>query len=113
MYRQTIVESLSTSEGCVFTSECETIATLNTETFSKNNFNVYPNPFDSVFTIKLNQITDHVIVEVFDVNGRVIQSKKETNISELALNLENKSKGVYFLKITTGSASKIVKLIKQ
>jgi len=60
-----------------------------------NNFSVYPNPSDGIFTLKFHELPKNNI-QIMDMNGRIIE---ELNItSEVStINLSNYTKGIYFL----------------
>lgn len=78
-----------------------------------NNFEVFPNPSDGVFNIKMNNIADNnVNIKVLDLTGREIQ-EKDIIISAnnpIAIDLRNCYKGIYFLVIKSNS-TKIVRKI--
>jgi hypothetical protein len=72
---------------------------------------VYPNPTSGDFTVEMNSGLDKTI-EVTDLTGRVILSGStventfNVNISELA-------GGLYYVKVTSGNAIDVIKIIKQ
>jgi Secretion system C-terminal sorting domain len=69
---------------------------------------IYPNPSASQITI--NSQTSIKNIQLYDAQGRILQSsigaKNTIDISE-------KAKGVYFLKITTSKGSKVEKVFKE
>jgi hypothetical protein len=72
--------------------------------------NVYPNPIRSAFSISYkNEKSGNVLVELLDLNGRVISKLLETNRSEGLQNenleINEINTGVYFIKITTAMSS--------
>ena len=78
-------------------------------------FNLFPNPTKGAFTLNLNVInTDKVLVQLYDVRGRLIDDKKYyntfTNFSE-SIFFEKASKGLYLLKVTNGNKQTTRKLI--
>lgn len=87
---------------------------------AKMAFNVqaYPNPFNTVVTIKAtNSSLSSTNLEVYDLNmkiiGQYIMQKNEIGQFSYTLNLSSVSKGVYFAKISTDEGlSKTIKLVK-
>lgn len=73
---------------------------------SKNNFIVYPNPFENEITI--SGLKSESKIELYDLLGKQIQSFKITNKSEERLRI-NVEPGVYILKVNKES----VKLIRK
>ena len=78
--------------------ECE--ASCNTSSIKNNQLldeAFYPNPLANGQTLELNQLTS--LVEVYDLNGKLIFSKKIDN--EFSLKLPFLDKGIYLLKTNT------------
>ena len=74
---------------------------------------VYPNPSNGVFT--LNNINNVMLqrAEIYDINGRVIKTIKLNNKQVTQeINISNLASGVYFMKLVSNNAEKIIKLIK-
>jgi hypothetical protein len=87
-----------------------TTGTLNTESFAKNNFTVYPNPATDIINISnLNglEITKSTIT---DINGRIV---KEINSSVNAINISDLTAGLYFLNVTTTTGNGTTKIVKK
>lgn len=64
----------------------------------------YPNPCTAATTLVLPKATETANVKIIDVNGRIINDKNyntTASSNEIAIGLENTSKGVYFLMVTT------------
>ncbi|WP_242120696.1 T9SS type A sorting domain-containing protein [Aestuariivivens sediminicola] len=83
--------------------------------FAMDQFEVqlYPNPSDSNFMIKVNSKNEIKEVEmyVFDGTGRLVENIKTTNRSILSLGDYYQS-GIYFLYVVQGPQQKEFKLIK-
>jgi hypothetical protein len=66
----------------------------------------YPNPGNGNFTVKaINNNIDNI--EVFDLTGKMIYSTKNTTV-----NISDKPKGVYILKVKTSKSISTIRLIK-
>jgi len=81
--------------------------TSNINNFYLDNVAVYPNPTKDKLIIKSTSNIDY-IVNLFDVYG-----KRIVNIKNNEIDLSNFNGGVYFLKISNASNSKIIKIIKK
>ena len=71
---------------------------------------VFPNPVADVVNIKLNNQSSGTL-DVIDLGGRVLKSVQFNGDSQL--NVSDLEKGVYVLKVTNQTASKVVKLSKE
>ncbi|HMI06287.1 MAG TPA: T9SS type A sorting domain-containing protein [Flavobacterium sp.] len=87
-----------------------TFAVLSNTVFAKDNsVSVYPNPAKQLVNIKAD--TNIKTIEIFDIQGRILETVLE-NGTTATLNIATKSSGIYFLKITTTTGSKVEKLVK-
>lgn len=76
-----------------------------------NNTKVYPNPFDDIIYINGNDPISEI--EVFDMLGNRILSKKVDNLTNTEFQIGNNySETVYFLRIKMLHSSKTFKIIK-
>jgi len=98
--------------GPISTNEARTnISTLTSGGFVKDaSVAVYPNPTKNLVTISAK--TNLKSVHLFDAQGRLLQTILEHKKSS-TLDLSNKAKGSYFLKITTEKGSTVEKVIKE
>ena len=87
---------------------------LSNSNFELNNISIYPNPSTGIFNVSLGNITPSS-VEVYDLTGKIILSKKDivTSNSELAIDLSSASQGVYFVKIIENQNQIVKRIIKQ
>jgi len=71
---------------------------------------VYPNPTNSILNIK----SEHGIskVELFDVQGRILQSSLQTE-NTAAIDLSQRTNGVYFVRIFSDAGVKVIKAVKE
>jgi hypothetical protein len=78
----------------------------------------YPNPFNGSTTIEL-QLKKNSFVRIFvvDLAGRTVANLQEGNLTEGTHQFEFDGsalpKGIYFAKVTTGTAQKVVKMISK
>jgi len=90
------------------------------KTSNNLSMNVYPNPYNTNATIEVKLNTaSNVVLEVYNMLGEKIQildnSQKQSgtykyNFSAKSLNF---STGVYFVKLSAGNNSKVIKIIEQ
>ncbi|TDP60892.1 DUF7619 domain-containing protein [Flavobacterium dankookense] len=71
---------------------------------------IYPNPTNGVITI--NSLTTLQSVALFDVQGRLMETHLLDEMTT-TINITNKAKGIYFLKITSDNGTKVEKIIKE
>ena len=98
--------------GCLDTSACVTINNLSTERIvGHQQVLVYPNPTAGIFTVaSANEIPTSI--SVVDIAGRLVLSVNPTN-SASALNLQEFSDGVYFIKVQMMQGTEIMKILLQ
>ena len=81
--------------------------TLGANGFETNVFTVFPNPVSDILTI--NTTIDEFTAEVYTIQGiKLFEAKNVTSIDYTGF-----SSGIYFLKITSESASETIKIIKK
>ncbi|MFK7773396.1 MAG: T9SS type A sorting domain-containing protein [Saprospiraceae bacterium] len=74
--------------------------------------NIYPNPFKNRFNINLGKNFRQTIIEIYSNTGNLIKQKVYYNTDFITLDLNNKSSGIYFVKIINNEKSKWVSIIK-
>ena len=73
---------------------------------------VYPNPNTGTFYIHSKEISSTLSIEIYDTLGRqVYQNNKYNLTAQPEINLDTKSKGVYFLKASDGISVFIEKIL--
>jgi len=93
--------------------------TLSIQDNALEQVSVFPNPFNNSITIKIpNNGSSKISLELYDISGRTIFNYSNVNIdngSYSLQNMENLSRGSYFLKITDNetNSSVIKQIIKQ
>ncbi len=73
-------------------------------------FSMYPNPTDGVLVIELNALTGTEEVQIRDVHGRLIQSKR-IDSGNTYLDLRNVAKGVHTVTVLNESGTEHQRLI--
>ena len=71
---------------------------------------VYPNPTNSVININCN--TAIKSIELYDIQGRLLVTSLESS-NNVIFDISSKQNGIYFLKITSESGSKVEKIVKE
>lgn len=83
--------------------------TLSTDSFFKDNLEIYPNPISNILNISTKTNLTIEAIQITDMNGRII---KETRQSTNTINTSELNTGVYFLRITTNQGAGTTKIIK-
>jgi hypothetical protein len=89
---------------------CSQTLSINDLDFLNKNINIYPNPSEGVFTIKMKNILDFHY-EIFDISGKLITNKIDVTVNSFEINLSKYSKGIYFLKLQSNKGVITKKLI--
>ncbi|MDG2280624.1 MAG: T9SS type A sorting domain-containing protein, partial [Flavicella sp.] len=92
-------------------NECEGSLHEKIEVFT--DIEVFPNPTTSQVTIQMASQEEAMFVEVFNSYAQLVHSKYETiENQQITLDLENKPKGVYYIKLYTEEPV-VLKIIKE
>ncbi len=86
---------------------------LSTNTFLSEKFNLFPNPASDVVNISNSENRIVNKVDVYDVTGKLINTQKFSNESEIQLNVEALSSGTYLLHLQTNEGIAVKKLVKK
>ncbi len=85
------------------------------DSFELRNFSIYPNPSNGVINIKFERESeDKIQIEMFDLQGRSIYTKRFTQNQYLfdeSLNIGRVANGLYLLKVTQGNRSTTKRII--
>jgi surface protein len=81
---------------------------LDTEEFETNSLKLYPNPVVSVLNIKTDNNLINQSYNIIDGLGRVVLNGKLNEVDS-TINVEELSKGIYYLKVSDKIASKFIK----
>lgn len=75
---------------------------------------VYPNPFNQEINLIIDDAqNEFFVIEIIDMNGRILERKEFSNQSHVVLSTHDFSEGVYSLRVITHSKTDVFKLIKQ
>ncbi|MGZ4033257.1 MAG: T9SS type A sorting domain-containing protein [Bacteroidia bacterium] len=78
---------------------------------------VFPNPTDGMVSVTISNANfSELKISVVDIQGKEVYTAYDKNISanySKQINLENLSKGLYYIKLSTGTDVKVEKLIIQ
>lgn len=69
---------------------------------SNIDLNIYPNPTNGYFTLKLSEAIEGGTVELLNSIGQVVNIQQSTNNQMMNFDLRGQAKGVYFIKVTIG-----------
>lgn len=75
-------------------------------------YKIYPNPVKDVFNIELPDGSEAHTMIIYDITGKVIQSKI-LNSQKNSVNLNNVSTGIYFVRLKSKNNLIVKKLIKE
>jgi len=102
--------SLLSNEECVTNPN---IPNHTTEPFTTESFTIYPNPTIGQLIIESNKGINPLVIEVFDVYGRMLECwKAEKQNGEWKIDVSHLQLGIYFIKIITENGIFTQKLIK-
>ena len=89
------------------------VATVGINQLSLDNMiSIYPNPSAGHFTLAVEKVVNgKVSVEVTDIQGRMILQKQFNTNNSLKAGIDLGAKGVYFLKVTTGNAFSVQRIV--
>ena len=100
--------SIISTYGWTITDGGLDCSSLDAEEFETNSLKLYPNPVLSILNLK----TDHNFINqtytIIDGLGRVVLNGKLNEV-DTTINVEQLSKGIYYLKISGNSATKFIK----
>ena len=77
------------------------------ENSNKGSLNIYPNPATDELNIKLNNLGDVALINIYDLQGRLIQSEKAIkNESNQKISITNLVSGLYFISLEKSNGQK-------
>ena len=95
---------------------CKTEQTVSVSEEALHNFNVYPNPFNSVFTVSFRSTNaENPLIALYDLQGRQVYQKlfdDTGSVFKKDIELGTLSSGIYLLNVKKGNQLANFKLIK-
>ena len=82
----------------------------------KLNYQIYPNPTSGVVTININGINDNLDLQVVNLQGKIIHTErlsKDIPTYTKDIDLSKYAKGIYYIRLTNNSFTKVEKLVVQ
>ncbi len=74
---------------------------LGTESFQRENFKIYPNPSNGIFTIERSFYSEKEDYQITDITGKIIATG-ELGDKQTQIDISSAQSGVYFLKTSNG-----------
>ncbi|MCI1267289.1 MAG: SBBP repeat-containing protein [Saprospiraceae bacterium] len=99
------------NQGCLDTSFCYSIILVNNNDADEIPILVFPNPFNKLLNIKLNEIASNIEINLFNCLGKKISNSTYYNTSTIQLMIDDSS-GMYFLECIINGNQHILKRIK-
>lgn len=72
---------------------------LNSESFEKNLFTIYPNPANNILFIDKSQGNYPTEIEIYNVNGKLVLHQKTEKVNQNRIDISQLTKGFYFVMI--------------
>ncbi|SEP55973.1 LamG-like jellyroll fold domain-containing protein [Flavobacterium urocaniciphilum] len=93
-------------------SNGNTCTALSSNDFAiENNIKLYPNPTSNILYIEFNDLSN-VVVELIDLNGRVLMNKTLSSTSN-SIDLSSYNTAIYLLKVSSNEGASTYKIVKQ
>lgn len=89
-----------------------TLSTMGLADNTKELFQLYPNPSNSIVTISLSKSASKVSYQIIDYSGKIVLEQELSDSQLFNVNVENLSTGLYFIKITMNETVGFAKIIK-
>ncbi|MES2763705.1 MAG: T9SS type A sorting domain-containing protein [Bacteroidota bacterium] len=105
--------TIGTPDGTALLRTANDEGGLEILTAKENEITVYPNPNNGEFNLFINEISEDMVVEVYNSVGQVVL-KQNIDQNQTVLNINGETSGIYFIKISGNNATGLMtKIIKQ
>ncbi len=74
---------------------------------------IYPNPVMDKLIISLNSTYHHILLELYDLNGKLMLTTNHTQGKDLKADMSHLSSGIYLMKLSTEKHIFISKILKK
>jgi len=74
---------------------------------------IYPNPTNGTSNVQISEYNESISYTVISIDGKAIQQEQNITTNNIAIDLSDKSSGIYFLKLYSNNSSKVFKIIKK
>lgn len=100
---------------CPADSSTITVQLIDCADLSENSIvsKVYPNPVKDQLTIELAQLGENLTINLFSIDGQLINSQVNQNEPIYAIDFSEVPAGVYVLRLSSGSVNEEIRIIKQ
>jgi Zn-dependent metalloprotease len=79
-------------------------------------FVVYPNPNNGVFSVQFTSNSKQKVkLEVYNILGGLVSSEYKSikvGLNQIEVDISNQTKGIYFVKLTSGESTNVVRIVK-
>lgn len=95
----------------VLVDECDW---MSVEEEEMTKIEVYPNPASEILNINNGSNMEHMTIEMFDMNGRVVYSDDQSlsNTDNTTISIDHLEKGIYTLRVGNQEGQKTFKIVK-
>lgn len=98
--------------------EYSNVVVVSSEAENANGLSVFPNPFSNEYTVSFSAKTEtSATIEMLDIQGKLVNTQfSDVSKGYNTITIDNISRlqtGIYFVKVTIGSETKVMKLIKE
>ncbi len=98
--------------GCTDTSQCYNVIVVGLHENRFSAVRLYPNPTNGKVTIDLGSNNLGVNLKVNSIHGQLVEQIFNVNSKQIALDLSNYSKGIYFVTLQNKENLRVIKLVK-
>jgi trimeric autotransporter adhesin len=74
---------------------------------------IFPNPVKNIAQLTVSGDIKNLTVSVTDMNGKIAWRQAYNSITQINLSVENFAAGTYFVSVSNGKETKVIKLLKQ
>lgn len=86
---------------------------LNVDEFLASKFNLFPNPANTIVTIKNNENIGIEQIKIYDLSGKNLKTQEYNNENEIQLNISDLAAGTYMFHIKTNQGTAVKKVVKK